>query len=95
MCIGMSVRAREITAPSLLEHLDREENRLPILLIWGKEDRLVPLKIGTRLAMKHPWINLSVIEESGHCPHDESPKEFNKNVLSWLELNLNNNHKTA
>jgi len=28
------------------------------------------------------------MSSTGHCPHDESPKEFNSKVLSWLKLTL-------
>ena len=88
MCIGMSTRKNAITAPELLTDLKARKNRSPILLIWGKKDRLVPLDISKQLLIQHPWLNLCVLKETGHCPHDESPKQFNEQVLKWLETNL-------
>ena len=28
--------------------------------------------------------NLQVIEDAGHCPHLEKPKEFNKTIIGFL-----------
>ena len=88
MCIGMSLRHKSITAPVLLESIDNLSNRPSILLIWGSKDNLVPLKLGQLIKRNFPWLSLSIIEDTGHCPHDESPKEFNKYLLDWLEINL-------
>ncbi len=88
MCIGMSLRPKSITAPLLLEQLAKIDDRLPMLLLWGRQDNLVPLMIGERIAEKNSWLSFSVIENTGHCPHDECPDEFNKFVLTWLDFNL-------
>ncbi len=88
MCIGMTTRPLGITAPVLLKVLESRKNICPILLLWGEKDRLVPLSLGQKLVKQHPWLKLSVLKDSGHCPHDESPKEFNNQVLNWLNLNL-------
>ncbi len=86
MCIGMSSRKKEDTAPELLKLIRDSPNRRPILLIWGKEDRLVPFFVAKNLKKLHPWIDLFLINSSGHCPHDECPDIFNRSVLNWLDL---------
>ena len=88
MCIGMGIRKNIYTAPFLLDHLAKSTNRPPILLVWGRQDKLVPLIIGKRLIAKHPWLKLLILENTGHCPHDETPITFNQNILSWLKINL-------
>ncbi|HGY5532334.1 MAG TPA: alpha/beta fold hydrolase [Prochlorococcus sp.] len=88
MCIGMALRPHGATAPELLKRLDKLLDRPPLLLIWGREDHFVPLKVGQRLQHQYPWIKLSVLDETGHCPHDESTQEFHQTVLSWLNINL-------
>ena len=95
MCIGMSIRPKEKTAPVLLELLTRRSNRVPILLLWGQQDKLVPLKIGKQLIKKNPWLDLLVLEKTGHCPHDESPNQFNQDVLNWLGSNLGGDKQHA
>ncbi len=54
---------------------------MPILLVWGQKDKLVPVMLGEKLIKQHPWLTLLVLESTGHCPHDESPEFFNKYVL--------------
>ena len=95
MCIGMSTRLEENTAPALLDLLTTRRNRSPILLLWGQQDKLVPLKIGKQLIKKNPWLDLLVFEETGHCPHDESPNQFNQDVLNWLGSNLGGDKQHA
>ncbi len=95
MCIGMSTRRKEYTAPILINKLEDRDDRSPILLIWGKQDKLVPLSIGKQLIGEHPWLNLFVLEKTGHCPHDELPNEFNQYVLKWLDTNLGGDNQLA
>ena len=93
MCIGMSSRSMGITAKGLLSRLENRFDRVPIALIWGREDKFVPLSLGLAIFRSHPWLNLSVFENTGHCPHDESPKEFNHFVFHWLQTNLVNDQE--
>jgi pimeloyl-ACP methyl ester carboxylesterase len=85
MSIGMALRPRGATAPALLGQLN---GRLPLLLVWGRQDRFVPLAIGQTTANRHPWLSLRVIDGTGHCPHDETPDDFLQAVLPWLDRSL-------
>ena len=85
MCIGMSLRSNESKGPSIISKIKKLTNRPPILLIWGEEDKLIPLFLAKRLIKLHPWLKLSVINEAGHCLHDELPTHFNQIVLRWLK----------
>ena len=89
MCIGMSNRQKSEKGPSIIEKIKNLPSRPPILLIWGKQDKLIPIFLAKKLLKLHPWLKLSVIDDSGHCLHDESPKLFNQIVLKWLK-NLKN-----
>lgn len=51
------------------------ELRLPVLLLWGRHDRIVPLSQGTRLEAAIPGARLEVIEECGHNPQEEHPEK--------------------
>lgn len=46
---------------------------LPVLLIWGRHDRIVPLSQGSRLEAAIPGAKLEVFEECGHNPQEEKP----------------------
>ncbi len=85
MSIGMSIRPNAAKGPSIIEKIKNLSNRPPILLIWGKKDKLIPIFLGKKLIKLHPWLKLSVINEAGHCLHDESPQHFNQIVLNWLK----------
>ncbi len=85
MCIGMSNRKDSEKGPYIIEKIQNLPNRPPILLIWGKQDKLIPVFLAKKLIKLHPWLKLTVIDGSGHCLHDESPKLFNQIVLKWLK----------
>ena len=85
MCMGMSMRENSDKGPSIILKIKNLINRPPILLIWGKQDKLIPLFLAKKLIKLHPWIKLKVIDEAGHCPHDELPNHFNQIVLKWLK----------
>ena len=85
MCIGMSKRQNSAKGPSIIEKIQHIQNRPPILLIWGKQDKLIPLILAKKLIKLHPWIKLTVIDGAGHCLHDDSPKVFNQIILKWLK----------
>ncbi|WP_413684030.1 alpha/beta fold hydrolase [Prochlorococcus sp. MIT 1011] len=89
MCIGMSNRPDCAKGPSIIKKIKNLPNRPPILLIWGKQDKLIPIFLAKKLIKLHPWLKLSVIDNAGHCLHDELPNHFNQIVLKWLE-NLKN-----
>ena len=88
MSVGMALRPRNATAPVLLQRLKTMRNAPPVLLIWGRQDRFVPLMIGELIQSQHPWVELRVIENAGHCPHDETPESFHLELLHWLDRNL-------
>jgi pimeloyl-ACP methyl ester carboxylesterase len=51
-------------------------------MIWGEADPWEPVQEAKEWKQKHDCIkSLMVIPHAGHCPHDESPKEVNKQLL--------------
>jgi len=57
----------------------------PVLLIWGANDQLIPVKTG-QLLQKHIGNNakLELIPGTAHMPNLEAPKTFNKVLLDFL-----------
>jgi pimeloyl-ACP methyl ester carboxylesterase len=49
--------------------------RLPVLLLWGRHDNIVPLSQGIKLETVIPGARLEVIEGCGHNPQEEKPGE--------------------
>jgi 2-hydroxy-6-oxonona-2,4-dienedioate hydrolase len=54
-----------------------------MLLIWGKEDKMIPLKY-IRPFMEQGNSRIAIIENCGHRPQVENPKLFNKMVSDFL-----------
>jgi len=85
MSIGMALRPHGATAAPLLERMQQ-----PLLVVWGSQDRLVPPLISQRLKHHKSDLELRLLPELGHCPHDEQPALFNRHILGWLARNLGN-----
>ena len=69
-------------APAAKVVLPRLE--IPILLIWGLQDRMVPPMLAPIFAKLNPLIELVELKEVGHCPQDECPEKFNLILKDWL-----------
>jgi pimeloyl-ACP methyl ester carboxylesterase len=66
-------------APELMEDLE-----VPVNLIWGEEDPWEPIAEAKKWESTIPCIeSMNVIEQAGHCAHDEAPDEVNA-VLTQL-----------
>ena len=79
MSIGMALRPHQATAAPLLLRVC-----CPLLLVWGRQDRLVPIAVAQRCQKLRAGLPLVVVDQAGHCPHDETPETFNRAVLNWL-----------
>ncbi len=68
--------------PKLLYRLRRV--RLPTLIVWGREDRLVPLPHGEKYREAISGAELKVLDRCGHAPQLERPAEFVALVEEFL-----------
>jgi len=58
--------------------------QMPVDLVWGASDRLVPLDYAKRLQSQLPHCTLTVIERCGHGPQLERPHELTRILLQLL-----------
>lgn len=65
-----------------LNHLD-----IPKLILWGKEDAVLPFDYGKRIHALLPNARFEVFEKCGHVPQFEEPEKFNSLTLEWLTEN--------
>jgi 2-hydroxy-6-oxonona-2,4-dienedioate hydrolase len=56
----------------------------PTLVIWGRDDRFVPLDVGLRLVWGLPHADLHVYSHCGHWAQWEHADKFNRQVVSFL-----------
>ncbi len=60
--------------------------RQPTLILWGAEDRLVPLAVGREFERRIPGSRLVVLDGLGHVPQEEDPARSVAPVLAFLGL---------
>lgn len=58
--------------------------QMPVLLIWGAQDKVFPLGYAIRGARLISNSELKVIDACGHMPQMERPAEFNRALLEFL-----------
>jgi pimeloyl-ACP methyl ester carboxylesterase len=68
----------------LLQHL--QDFKLPILVLTGADDRIVPTADTVRLAGVLPGAKLVIITGAGHVPHEAQPAAFMQAVEAFLKL---------
>ena len=65
--------------PYLLSRLN-----IPSLVVWGRDDRIVPLECGQRYQQAIPGARLEVLPECGNCPPLEKPDAFSQLVGEFV-----------
>lgn len=60
-------------------------SRLPTLIIWGRDDRIIPISHGEAAHHAIPGSELVVFEHSGHFPHAEEPDRFIEAVCDFVD----------
>jgi pimeloyl-ACP methyl ester carboxylesterase len=75
----------EFTLASQHDDLAAQLSRLtvPVLVVSGDDDRIVPLASSERLAQAL-GAPLAVMPASGHLPHEEQPERFLESVLPFV-----------
>jgi pimeloyl-ACP methyl ester carboxylesterase len=56
----------------------------PTLILWGAEDRLIPLAAGEWLAKTMPRAELKAYPRIGHLPHEEAAAQTLADLEPWL-----------
>jgi len=61
---------------------------VPMLILWGSNDRLIPPSLGRKLVKCSPLAQLVELPNVGHCPQDEAPTLVNQQILQWITVNF-------
>ena len=56
----------------------------PVLLLWGREDRVTPIAFGERLALDLPNATLEIVESCGHIPMVEAESRTTAVLAAFL-----------
>ena len=85
--IWSQVRTGKIVWPIPDKGLKKRIHRItaPALLLWGRDDRLVPVSYAELFASRLLSSKTEVVEGAGHAPHLESPDAVTRLVQAFLK----------
>lgn len=76
---------RRLQIPPLAEMEDLLRNiRQPVSLIWGEEDRILPVDQAHWIKARLPQTRLHLLPAVGHAPQEEAPAAVNKIIIDFL-----------
>jgi pimeloyl-ACP methyl ester carboxylesterase len=58
---------------------------VPVLVLWGQEDEVVPLAVGEKFKRDIPGADLVVIPHCGHIPLEEEPLATRQAIMDFLK----------
>jgi len=64
---------------------------VPLLVLWGSSDPFTPIDgpvakyFLDTLEPAHEFVSKAILEDVGHCPHDDRPEAVHGALLPWLE----------
>lgn len=70
---------------TLSDEIDRlAQMDVPVLLVWGGEDKAVPLERGEEMHRRLKGSRLEVLDHAAHVPNFERAQEFNQLAVDFL-----------
>lgn len=86
---GTSEVLLKILRQQFFDKLDAEihclaQMEVPILLVWGSEDKAVPLRCGQEMHRILPGSRLEIVDNAGHVPNFEGAEKFNQLAVDFL-----------
>ena len=57
---------------------------MPMAVIWGRDDRVIPVRHASIAARLAPKARVHVIPNAGHFPHKDHPERFAKTVHDFI-----------
>jgi pimeloyl-ACP methyl ester carboxylesterase len=57
---------------------------MPVLILWGKEDALIPVAYAARLKAEFPRAQLTVLDGCGHVAMADCPEGFDREFVRFL-----------
>jgi pimeloyl-ACP methyl ester carboxylesterase len=57
---------------------------LPSLLLWGRDDRILPFRTTGRIERCIPRLSTRLIAHAGHAPMKDQPRQFANELGNWI-----------
>jgi pimeloyl-ACP methyl ester carboxylesterase len=59
--------------------------QVPVLIIWGAEDEVVPVAVGKKFKRDIPDAELVILPKCGHIPPEEEALKTNQLIAAFLK----------
>ncbi|MCX7791637.1 MAG: alpha/beta hydrolase [Chloroflexaceae bacterium] len=82
LAMSRHFEANDLKGSGLWERL--KEIRCPVLIVWGEQDRLFPVKYAREAQAAIPGSQLVIIPRCGHFPQIEAQERFHGLLLGFL-----------
>lgn len=78
--------ARNLVPPDVATFYQRfGDITCPTLVLWGQQDRILPVRSAQRFAADLPCADLNIFPNCGHAPHLEYPDETADCIKQWIK----------
>jgi abhydrolase domain-containing protein 14 len=64
-----------------------KQTTLPVLVMWGENDRVIPVTLGEQLVATTPNAQMSVFEGSEHAFYMQATERFHQELIQFLAKN--------
>lgn len=81
-------QCREEHAEEIMGRYGEVGQDLPVKIIWGKEDNLIPVDRAEKLAIAVRAKEVVIIEEAGHLVMLDQPEQLGVELSKWLFCNV-------
>lgn len=58
---------------------------MPVLLLWGEQDKVIPLSHAQAFEAAIPGSKLITYADAGHLPMEETPEQVARDIDAWIE----------
>jgi pimeloyl-ACP methyl ester carboxylesterase len=70
-------------------------DEMPMAVIWGRDDRVIPVRHASNAAALAPGARVEVFPNAGHFPHKDHPQRFAKIVHEFIRSTQPATHSRA
>lgn len=78
-----SLQLKSVVDSNEMTKIDR---RIPILILWGREDRVLPSWQAKRAASLLPWSVVRLMDGAGHTPHRSHALQTTEQINDFVDL---------
>ena len=58
---------------------------MPVLLLWGAQDKVIPVSHGEAFKKAIPGAELIIYDDAGHLPMEETPEQVAQDIRTWID----------